>query len=184
MSALRGVRPPGWATSLEKAFDTSLPPIPGLDSRKKEFWAFVARFLQVLDLGAQAGRRSQKNSLYFNWTEREGFAVGPATDIPGERRIPELWGERLELGPDLRSISEFDNATTRSLCRGNGRRHVLVGPLAFVNHTCRLHANISPRDCTTRETRDAVSGFTASDFRMATAIAIIPRNTPFGYEYA
>ena len=176
--------PTGWGAALAAAFHSSLPPLSGLDRHKKAFWEFVGRFALVTHFGEHRVARRAGQLLCFVWTEREGFAVGPKLGIRGEQLLDLLWGEIVPLRTDLASVARFDNATTRSLCRGNSLRHVLLGPLAFVNHTCAAHANLVPHNSTIQEAVNPLTGMRPTDYRMATTQGDIPANSLFGYEYA
>lgn len=157
------------AESLQVTFQSHLEDLnPLLEGRADgwgEFWDFAARFIDSLNWEGHEGN----GRLSVFWDDEAGFGLASAKIYTGEGPLPKLWGDPVELSPRAVSILDnIDNATTRSLVRGNATiMHVLLGPLSILNHACVKHCNLLQDSETGIGARNTRSGLSETDYRGA-----------------
>ena len=137
----------------------------------------ASRWISCLNLGGA----NPSGNLVPSWDPKYGLGI-TALRLPpwlwkhnrqAERVIESVWGEHESLPSCFtHSIARIDNQTSRLLLRGNDRRQVYFGPLAYARHACRTHANIIPDSQPDPDrTRDIVSGLSTSDYAGAYTIS-------------
>ena len=121
------------------------------------FWGFVARFAHSLAiptssdvaamLSPQALTRPGRMSLSPYYSAHSGFGLKVSGPASAGSQLDCLWGECLPLEEDHFAILDgLKTASSLSIVLGDGSevRHLALGPLALLNHSCTTHCNVVP----------------------------------------
>ena len=167
---------------------TSLP----LDG--EAFWRFVARFALSLALNTAAPRGSLMSlwgtgstplGLRPYYDPDAGLGLRLSSAAKKGTLLPRLWGECLPLSTeDHLLLVSIGKASAASLMRGDlsALDHIVVGPLALVNHACLSHANVSPMSGP-ETPRDPITGLCPEDWTGGTLTQDLQENAALLVSY-